>query len=71
MPSSAGRFEIAANAVAGGSTFANGSAEFLVQGADLERSNVVCHYQNTPFYANVPHVSRVQPYAQAFPFLDK
>ena len=34
---------------------------------DLERSNVVCHYQNTPFYEGIPHVSRLQKQT-AFPF---
>ncbi|MFM7319935.1 MAG: phytanoyl-CoA dioxygenase family protein [Armatimonadota bacterium] len=26
----------------------------------VERSNVVCHYQNNPFYGGIPHVSRLQ-----------
>lgn len=26
----------------------------------VERSNVVCHYQNNPFYDGIPHVSRLQ-----------
>ncbi len=28
--------------------------------ATVERSNVVCHYQNNPFYKDIPHVSRFQ-----------
>lgn len=35
--------------------------------ANLERSNVVCHYQNNPFYEGIPHVSRLQPQTR-FPF---
>jgi hypothetical protein len=36
--------------------------------SDLERSNVVCHYQNNPFYEGIPHVSRLQKQA-SFPFV--
>jgi hypothetical protein len=32
----------------------------------VERSNVVCHYQNTPFYGGIPHVSALQTHT-AFP----
>lgn len=32
----------------------------------VERSNVVCHYQNNPFYENIPHVSRLQKHT-SFP----
>jgi len=35
--------------------------------AELERSNVVCHYQNTPFYEGIPHVSSLQRNT-SFPF---
>lgn len=36
---------------------------------DVERSNVVCHYQNTPFYAGIPHVSRLIA-SDLFPLTD-
>lgn len=34
---------------------------------DVERSNIVCHYQNNPFYEGIPHVSRLQKHT-GFPF---
>lgn len=36
---------------------------------DLERSNIVCHYQNNPFYEGIPHVSRLTKHT-AFPFAE-
>ncbi|HZO91721.1 MAG TPA: phytanoyl-CoA dioxygenase family protein [Chthonomonadaceae bacterium] len=33
----------------------------------VERSNVVCHYQNNPFYEGIPHVSAVRPFHGSFP----
>lgn len=36
---------------------------------DVERSNVVCHYQNNPFYEGIPHVSRLQKHT-SFPFAE-
>jgi hypothetical protein len=38
-PSTGGRYELSATMTAKGQTLANGSAEFLVQGADLELAN--------------------------------
>jgi hypothetical protein len=35
--------------------------------AELERSNIVCHYQNSPFYEGIPHVSSLQKHT-SFPF---
>ena len=35
---------------------------------DMERSNVVCHYQVTPMYDGVWHVSRPRGYQGTFPF---
>ena len=35
---------------------------------DMERSNVVCHYQVTPMYDGIWHVSRPRGYAGTFPF---
>lgn len=34
---------------------------------NVERSNVVCHYQGNPFYENIAHVSRARPLQGAFP----
>lgn len=39
VPSSSGRYEVAVTATAAGVSVANGAAEVLVQGADLERSD--------------------------------
>jgi ectoine hydroxylase-related dioxygenase (phytanoyl-CoA dioxygenase family) len=39
--------------------------------ADLERGNVVVHYQCTPFYEGIWHVSRPMGYAGTFPLADK
>jgi hypothetical protein len=38
--------------------------------AELERSNIVCHYQNSPFYEGIPHVSSLQKHT-SFPFAVK
>ena len=35
---------------------------------DMERSNVVCHYQVTPMYEGIWHVSRPRGYDGTFPF---
>ena len=35
---------------------------------DMERSNVVCHYQVTPMYEGIWYVSRPRGYAGTFPF---
>ena len=35
---------------------------------DVERSNIVCHYQNNPFYKGIAHVSVLQPHT-SFPFV--
>ncbi|MBI4530891.1 MAG: phytanoyl-CoA dioxygenase family protein [Candidatus Latescibacteria bacterium] len=35
---------------------------------DMERSNVVCHYQVTPMYEGIWFVSRARGYAGTFPF---
>ena len=35
---------------------------------DMERSNVVCHYQMTPMYEGIWHVSRPRGYDGTFPF---
>jgi len=36
---------------------------------DLERSNIVCHYQNNPFYERIAHVSWPRPFEGSFPLL--
>lgn len=36
--------------------------------AELERSNIVCHYQNNPFYERIPHVSVLQEHT-SFPLV--
>jgi hypothetical protein len=36
---------------------------------DLERSNVVCHYQNNPFFEGIAHVSHPRPFAGSFPLV--
>ena len=28
----------------------------------VERSNIVCHYQNNPFFETISHVSRTRPF---------
>lgn len=33
----------------------------------VERSNIVCHYQNNPFFETISHVSRTRPYKGSFP----
>lgn len=33
----------------------------------VERSNVVCHYQNNPFFDTIAHVSQTRPHAGSFP----
>ena len=33
----------------------------------VERSNVVCHYQGTPFYEGIAHVSTPRPFVGSFP----
>ena len=35
---------------------------------DLERSNIVCHYQSNPFFESIAHVSQPRPFAGSFPF---
>ncbi|MFB3041828.1 MAG: hypothetical protein ACE1ZS_08575, partial [Candidatus Poribacteria bacterium] len=35
---------------------------------DMERSTVVCHYQVTPMYEGIWHVSRPRGYEGTFPF---
>jgi len=35
--------------------------------AELERSNIVCHYQSTPFYEGISHVSQPRPFQGSFP----
>lgn len=42
----------------------------MKENAEVERSNIVCHYQNTPFYQGIPHVSVLQSQT-AFPFAGK
>lgn len=37
----------------------------------VERSNVVCHYQNNPFFEGIPHVSAVRPFHGSFPLAGK
>ena len=37
---------------------------------DMERSNVVCHYQLTPMYEGIWHVSQPRGYAGTFPFAE-
>ncbi len=34
---------------------------------EVERSNVVCHYQANPFYEGIAHVSSVHPFHGSFP----
>lgn len=34
---------------------------------EIERSNVVCHYQSNPFYEGIAHVSQTRPLAGSFP----
>ena len=36
---------------------------------DMERSNVVCHYQMTPMYEGIWHVSKPRGYEGTFPFV--
>lgn len=36
---------------------------------DMERSNVVCHYQVTPMYEGIWYVSRPRPFEGSFPFV--
>ena len=38
--------------------------------ADMERSNVVCHYQMPPMYEGIWHVSRPRGYSGTFPFVE-
>lgn len=37
---------------------------------EVERSNIVCHYQNNPFYPGIAHVSRLQAHT-SFPLTTK
>lgn len=37
----------------------------------VERSNVVCHYQNNPFFEGIAHVSHTRPLAGSFPLAGK
>jgi hypothetical protein len=41
------------------------------ENANVERSNVVCHYQLTPMYEGAWHVSNPRGYAGTFPFSQK
>ena len=34
---------------------------------DVERSNIVCHYQNNPFFEGIAHVSSTRPFSGSFP----
>jgi hypothetical protein len=38
--------------------------------ATLERSNVVCHYQNNAFYPGMPHVSGGKGATNIFPMAE-
>ena len=38
---------------------------------DMERCNVVCHYQVTPMYEGIWYVSSPRPFEGSFPFVDK
>ncbi len=38
---------------------------------DVERSNIVCHYQNNPFYEGIAHVSNTRPFVGSFPLAPK
>ena len=37
---------------------------------DMERSNVVCHFQLAPMYEGIWHVSRPRGYEGTFPFIE-
>ena len=34
---------------------------------EIERSNIVCHYQGNPFFENIAHVSQPRPFIGSFP----
>ena len=38
---------------------------------NAERSNIVCHYQNAPFFEGISHVSTPRPFHGSFPLTDK
>ena len=38
---------------------------------DVERSNIVCHYQNNPFFEGIAHVSNTRPFPGSFPLAPK
>lgn len=38
---------------------------------DMERSNVVCHYQVNPMYEGIWYVSSPRPFEGSFPFVDR
>ena len=38
---------------------------------DMERSNIVCHYQLTPMHEGAWHVSRPRGWEGTFPFVEK